>query len=260
VSRFGIILGKELGEILANRMLLASLASLPLVMVATSLSVIALYAGADDATVQAVTHWYAPEAHGPAAFAALMERTLRNSVGLFLAMPAFLPVVIASQSVAGEKERRTLEPLLATPVTALDVVLGKSLSAVLPALGITLAAFAAFAFGADLLCARRLGYVPLPDGHYLFCLLVLAPLLSFFANCVSVTIGARVGDVRLAQSLSGLVVMPIFGVLALQFAGLLTLGGWAYPTLAAVALLADVLLLRLAVKMFDRDRLLTRWS
>ena len=70
VRRFLIILEKELGEILVNRMLLVSLASLPLVMVATSLSVVGLGVEADDATVQAVTHWYAPDAHGQAAFAA----------------------------------------------------------------------------------------------------------------------------------------------------------------------------------------------
>lgn len=260
MSRFAIILRKELREVLGNRVLLGSLAALPMTMVVVSLFVLATYVRADDFTIQAMTHWYAPGATGKAALAALLETTLRNSVGFFLSMPAFLPVLIASQSVAGEKERRTLEPLLATPVTALDVVLAKSLSAVLPALGITLIAFALFAAGADWLCAPALGYLPLPDRHFLFCLLVLAPLLSFFANCVSVTISARVGDVRLAQSLSGLVVMPIFGVLALQFAGLLTLGGWAYPAVAVGALLADLALLRLAVYMFDRDRLLTRWS
>ncbi|MGC4123085.1 MAG: ABC transporter permease subunit [Myxococcales bacterium] len=255
-----VILRKELREVLGNRMLVSSLASLPLTMVGVSLAVIATYVNADEATVQAMAHYYAPEAKGSGALAGLLDKTLRNSVGFFLAMPAFLPVLIASQSVAGEKERRTLEPLLATPVTALDVVLAKSLAAVIPAMIITLVSFVAFAIGADLLCAKALDRWPLPDAHFAFCLLVLAPLLSFFANCVSVTISARVGDLRLAQSLAGLTVMPIFSVLALQFAGLLTLGGWAYPAAAVLALIVDLGLLRLAVSMFDRDRLLTRWS
>lgn len=260
MDRLNVILRKELGEILVNRMLLLSLTTLPLVIVGVALSVIASYTHADEATVRAMARWYAPGTADKLALASLLHKILHNSVGLFLSMPAFLPVVIASQSVAGEKERRTLEPLLATPVTALDVVLAKSLSAVLPAMAITLLSFVVFALGANHLCAPVLGHAPLPNAHFLFCLLVLAPLLSFFANCVSVTISAHVGDVRLAQSLSGLVVMPIFTVLALQFAGLLTLGPWAYPLIAVVALLADLALLRLAVHMFDRDRLLTRWS
>lgn len=255
-----VILRKELREVLGNKMLVGSLASLPLTMVGVCLAVLATYVSADESTVQAMAHWYAPEAGGPSARAALLEKTLRNSVGFFLAMPAFLPVLIASQSVAGEKERRTLEPLLATPATALDIVLAKSLAAVIPAMLITLVSFVVFAAGADALCAKALGRAPLPDGHFAFCLAVLAPLLSFFANCVSVTISARVGDVRLAQSLAGLTVMPIFSVLALQFAGLLTLGGWAYPVAAVVALVVDLALLKLAVSMFDRDRLLTRWA
>lgn len=255
-----VILAKELAEILGNRALVASLASLPFTMVGVSLAVLASYVNADDSTIQAMTRWYAPGAHGPAALAALLEKTLSNSVGFFLVMPAFLPILVASQSVAGEKERRTLEPLLATPVTALDVVLAKSLSAVIPAMLITLAAFAVFALGANHLCAPKLGRAPLPDAHFAFCLFVLAPLLSFFANCVAVAISARVGDVRLAQTLAGLVIMPIFGVLAAQFAGLLSLSGWAYPAVAVLTLAADLALLHLAVRLFDRDRLLTRWA
>jgi hypothetical protein len=225
-------------------MLVGSLASLPLTMVGVSLAVLATYVNADDSTIQAMTHWYVPEARGRGALPALLDKTLRNSVGFFLAMPAFLPC----SSPASRWRREGAAHARAAagdPGHALDVVLAKSLAAVIPAMAITLLSFLAFAVGADLLCAEALGRWPLPDAHFAFCLLVLAPLLSFFANCVSVTISARVGDVRLAQSLAGLTVMPIFSVLALQFAGVLTLGGWAYPACAVVALISTWRCLRL---------------
>jgi ABC-2 type transport system permease protein len=257
----GVVLRKELAEIASNRLLLVSLSSLPVVMVGVSLLVLATYAlGADEASLRTMAHWYVPAFDGQQARGLLVETTLRNSVGLFLAMPVFLPVLIASQSIAGEKERRTLEALLATPATAREIVLGKSLAAVIPAMGITLAAFAAFAAGADALCWRLFHRLLLPDGGFLFALLVLAPLLSFLGTCISVLISARVGDTRLAQSLAGLLVMPFFGLVSLQFAGLLALGPIAYASLAIGTLAADVLLLRLSVRFFDRDRLLTRWS
>lgn len=256
-----VVLRKELSEILSNRMLLLSLASLPAVMVAVSLFILWTYvAGADRPEIEAIARWYVPEGSGRPTAAALVEVTIRNSVGLFLGMPVFLPVLIAAQSVAGEKERRTLEPLLATPVKAMDVVLGKSLAAVIPAYVITLLAFAIFAVGADVIAWPVLGRLALPDPSFLFAVLVLSPLLAFFGNCVSVLISSRVSDSRLAQSLAGLVVMPFFGVVTLQFAGLLSLGPSAHAALAVGTLAADAALLALAVRLFDRDRLLTRWA
>jgi ABC-type Na+ efflux pump permease subunit len=261
MNKTGIVFAKELREILANKTLLASLASLPVVMVAVSLFVLFSYvAGANDPAIEAIARYYVPNLkHGTGALT-LIEVTVRNAVGLFLVMPIFLPVIIASHAVAGEKERRTLEPLLATPLTAAELVLGKSLSAVVPAVGITWIAFAGFALGADLLTYPLLHRVMLPDRTFLFAVLILSPLLSFLGNCISVLISARVNDPRLAQSLAGLLVMPFFAVVALQFAGLLALGPVVYVSLAAGALIADVLMLRLAVALFDRDRLLTRWG
>jgi ABC-2 type transport system permease protein len=261
MRRERVILRKELAEILSNPVLLLSLSALPLVMVVVTLFVLGTYvAGADDPGIQAVARWYAPSVQRGAAARVLVEATIRNSVGLFLVMPIFLPVILASQSVAGEKERRTLEPLLATPVSARDLVLGKALAAVVPAMGITVVAFAAFATGADIVAWPVLKRLALPDASFLFAVLVLAPLLSFFGTCMSVLISARVGDARLAQSLAGLLVMPFFGAVSLQFAGLLSFGPVAYASLALVALLADAAMLWLAVRFFDRDRLLTRWS
>ena len=261
--RAAVVLRKELREILANRLLVASLSSLPAVMVATSLFILAVYVDAErHPGIEAVARWYLPPgtALGASAVPALLEATIRHSLGLFLVMPVFLPILIASQSIAGEKERRTLEPLLATPVTARDLVLGKSLAAVVPAMAITLIAFAIFAVGADVLTVGVLGRLVLSDAAFLFAVLVLSPLLSFLGNCIAVTISSRVSDPRLAQSLAGLIVMPFFGVVSLQFAGLFELGPAAYGAMALVTLLADVALVWLAVRLFDRDRLLTRWG
>ncbi|MGI5860442.1 MAG: ABC transporter permease subunit [Myxococcales bacterium] len=261
MGRAAIVLRKELSEILSNRSLIASLSGLPITMVVVSLFVLATYVrGANDPSVAAIARWYVGDLGDTPISEAIVQVTLRNAIGLFLAMPVFLPVLIASQSVAGEKERRTLEPLLATPITARELVLGKSLATVVPATGITLVAFVVFAVGADLICWPLLGRLVLPDATFLFAVFVLAPLLSFLGNCISVLISARVSDVRLAQSLAGLVVMPFVGVVVLQFVGLLAFGPLAYALTALAALAADVVMLRVAVRFFDRDRLLTRWS
>lgn len=189
-----VVLGKELAEIVGNRRLIASLCALPLVMVVVALAILATYTRNDiDVVLLTVARFYVPDAQPEQVKQIVLEAMVRNSIGMFLIMPLFLPVLIASHAIAGEKERRTLEPLLASPVGARELMLGKTLAAVIPALGVTVLAFAVFAIGADVIAWPVLGRLLLPDASFLFAVLVLAPLLSFLGTCVSVLISARVG-------------------------------------------------------------------
>jgi ABC-2 type transport system permease protein len=175
-------------------------------------------------------------------------------------MPVFVPILISSQSVAGEKERRTLEPLLASPVTAAELVAGKSLASLVPAVLITWLAFVLLCVGVDVV-AWPLAQGPLmPNALWLFGVLVLAPLFAFFGNGVAVIISARVSEARTAQQLSALVVLPLVGLVAGQVAGFLHAGVGYYAVQGAVVLLLDGGLLWASIHLLDRERLLSRWG
>jgi len=252
---------REWREALSNKLLVGMTLLPPLVILAAGIGAVAAAAAnpPSDRDVQAL-YAAAPAVAGLDPKEAVQGFIATYFLILFMLIPTVVPLTMAIYSVIGEKAARTLEPLLATPVTAGQLLLGKSLAAVAPAVGITWAAFACFAVGADLLTFPLLRRLLLPDATFLFAVLVLSPLLSFLGNLISVLISSQVNDPRLAQSLSGLVVMPLFALVALQFAGLLTLGPVAYAALALGALAADLVMLRLAIALFDRDRLLTRWG
>ena len=55
---------------------------------------------------------------------------------VFLLLPIFIPSVLASYAIVGEKRERTLEPVLATPIRTRELLLGKILAALIPALGV----------------------------------------------------------------------------------------------------------------------------
>jgi len=95
---------------------------------------------------------------------------------------------------------------------------------------------------------------------WLFGVLVISPLFAFFGNGVAVLISARVGDSRLAQQLSGLVVLPLVGLAAGQFGGFLHAGAGYYAVIGAVVLGLDVAIVLVAPRLFDRERLMTRWG
>ncbi len=179
----------------------------------------------------------------------------RNWLPMFLVLPIFLPILIAAQSIGGERERRTLEPLLATPVSTLSIILGKSIAALVPALAITWLAAALFCLGIDLVIGRAL----LPDSAWLFGTLLLSPLLALFGNAMAVVVSSRILDPRAAQNLAATTVLPLLGLLVVQLAGRIALGPRFYFGLALGVAMADVALIYVAVKLFDRERLLTNW-
>jgi ABC-type Na+ efflux pump permease subunit len=189
----------------------------------------------------------------------LVAAVAKNWLPLFLVMPIFLPILIAAQSIGGERERRTLEPLLATPISTAEIILGKSLAAVVPSILITWTAAAVLCAGLDFIAAGRMGTLPMPDARWLFGCLVLAPLLALFGNALAVVVSARVLDPRAAQNIAATTVLPLLGVVVGQLAGKFSLGATFYVGLALGAAAADVALIALAVKWFDREALLTRW-
>jgi ABC-type Na+ efflux pump permease subunit len=175
-------------------------------------------------------------------------------------MPVFVPILISSQSVAGEKERRTLEPLLASPVTAMELVAGKSLASLVPAIIITWMAFVLLCIGVDVV-AWPLGQgLMMPNTLWLFGVLVLAPPFAFFGNGVAVLISARVAEARTAQQISALVVLPFVGLVGGQVAGVLNAGPAYYAVQGGVVLLLDAGLLWASLRLLDRERLISRWG
>ena len=70
---------------------------------------------------------------------------------LFLLTPTTGAMALAAHAVVGEKQARTLEPLLATPITTFELLLAKVLGALVPTLVIAMAGLALYVAGIALL-------------------------------------------------------------------------------------------------------------
>src|SRR6185503_7609261 len=97
---------------------------------------------------------------------------------LFMVMPLIIPVSIAAYSIVGEKTTRSLEPLLATPISTGELLLGKCLAAVIPAVLATWAGFLIFAFGAPLAGAGPSAARQLFSPIWLLAVFIIVPLLA----------------------------------------------------------------------------------
>ena len=179
----------------------------------------------------------------------------------YLILAGFIPTTIASYTVVGEKVEKSLEPLLATPTTDGEIVLGKAIAAIVPPLGSIIVASAIFMALADVVTRGILGRYFFPTSSSMIVLFVMVPLASAMSVAWNVVISARVNDVRIAQQIGALVVLPFAALYVAGEVGLIDLGVIRNLLLVAGGqLVAAVLLLYLAVATFRREEILTRWK
>lgn len=260
-ARVKAVLWKDLLELKKNRGMVYSMLALPTVIVLVPLGIVRTYVrNPSDPNLKAVALYYDLTVAAENAARFLVDKVLADWFVLYLIMPVFVPILVSSHAVAGEKEKRTLEPLLSSPVTPLELVIGKSLASLIPSVAVCLIAFVLLCIGVDLVAWPLAQELVLPNTMWTFGVLVISPLFAFFGNGVAVLISARVGDSRLAQQLSGLFVLPLVGLAAGQFGGVLKAGSVYYALLGLFVLLLDVAIVIAARRLFDRERLMTRWG
>jgi len=180
----------------------------------------------------------------------------------FLIVLVLAPVAgsmaVAAYGVVGEKQARTLEPLLATPVTTFELLAAKVLGAAIPAVALTLACFGAAAGGAAVLAEPGVWRVfLLPES--LAIVFLLGPLASLAALQLAVCASSRASDARSAQQLGALVVLPVAGLLVATLFGAVTLTATVIAWIALGLLAANAVLMRVGIALFARESILTRW-
>jgi ABC-2 type transport system permease protein len=179
---------------------------------------------------------------------------------LFMMMPLAIPVTIASYSIVGEKTTRTLEPLLATPVSTLSLLGGKALAAVLPAVLVTWLGFGVFVVGAVIITGGGGLMLGILNVLWMIAIFVVGPLLALAAVSVAVMVSSRANDPRVAEQLSMLVILPLLALFFGQVTGLILINQRLILWMAIGLALLDVGLLALATQIFQREAILTRWK
>jgi ABC-type Na+ efflux pump permease subunit len=187
--------------------------------------------------------------------------TVMNAFAFFFIIGAgSLPTAIASYSIIGEKQAQSLEPLLATPTTDSEILLGKSIGALLPPLVAIWIGGVIFMGLIDAITFPLLRYLYYPNTIMAVIMLLLVPLAAVTAVEASVIVSARVNDVRTAQQLGSLIVIPFALIYVFAEINAFPITVPYLLILAAIILVVDAGLFSLAVATFRRDEILTRWK
>jgi ABC-2 type transport system permease protein len=179
---------------------------------------------------------------------------------MFMMMPLIIPTAIAAYSIVGEKTTRSLEPLLATPITTAELLTGKSLAAALPAVIITWLCFAVFLLLLPLAGATPglMAYITGPI--WLLAVAVIGPLMAIASVNLAVIVSSRVNDPRVAEQISGVLVVPIMALLFAQIAGVIILDLALILLSILIMLVLDAALVYAGTRLFQRENILTRWK
>lgn len=174
---------------------------------------------------------------------------------LFLIIPVMASSILTANSFAGEKERKTLEGLLFTPMTMSTLFKGKVLAALIPSLFLSWVTFILYGVIANILMYPMFGKLMFPNLNWIILIVWVVPTCSLAVILLNVLISAKVRGFQEAYQLGGLVVLPLLALIAGQATGMLLIGPWMLLGTGAVLLLLSVILLRLVTIWNRRQQL-----
>jgi len=177
----------------------------------------------------------------------------------FVLIPVILPSIIASYSFVGEKIEKSLEPLLATPTTDGELLMGKSLAAFIPCMAATYIAAAIYVPIMDYWTNATLGIYLLPNPSWAILTFAVTPLGCIMSILANVIVSSRVSDIRAAQQIGGIVVLPL--VFVVLFGSIFSSTSYWLALITTIGLAAaDVGLFYLSKATFQREEILTKWK
>ena len=264
MKKIKTIINKEWLEIFKNRMIIFTVAFMPLMMTAIPLVILYTTQGSlasagnmNDIPVETMRKMCPVGLNAAECFQVFM---VSQFMLLFMLIPVGIPGTIAAYSIVGEKTTRSLEPLLATPITTLELLAGKCLAATIPAVIATFGAYAIFVAGASIIVLNKSLLSAFFELHWLIAILVVGPLLALLTSTFSLMVSSRVNDPRVAEQISMVIIVPVLGGFFGQVAGLFVFDTRMVSIVALVMAALNIFMIYLASRLFQRESILTRWK
>jgi ABC-2 type transport system permease protein len=178
---------------------------------------------------------------------------------LYLIAPIVGAVSLAAYSVVGEKQGRTLEPLLTTPMTTAEILIAKVLASFLPSLVVEAVGLCLYV-ALIVLVAPPAVVWSLLSFRSLLLVGVLGPFASLAALQATIAVSSRVNDPRSAQQVAVLLILPLIAMLIGQMAGVFFVSTAVLLLLCLGMIAAWVVLILFSIALFERETILTRWT
>ncbi len=173
----------------------------------------------------------------------------------FLMIPLMSSSVSASCSFVGEKERKTIETLLLTPLRVKSIFKAKVLGCTVLSVAITAISFAVFSAVTgvgDYLLHMKFFF----NWNWLVLVVLLAPALTVFGVIFMVLVSGKSKSYMESIQLSGYIILPLVLLFVGQFTGLFQLNALILLCVGVLAVALDFVLWFFASRVFTPEKLL----
>lgn len=177
-------------------------------------------------------------------------------VPYFMLVPIMASSVIASDSIVGEKERKTLETLLYSPVTNAEFLAAKLLGAFVPAVLVSWAGFAGFFALTNVIYYLSRGMLIVRSWIWAPVMLLLSPSVSLLGLSVTLIVSLKAKTYMEAQQMAGIIVLPFIVLVVAQVTGLLIFKPLYVVIFSLVLMVAGYLIAVRIAPRFSRESII----
>ncbi len=192
----------------------------------------------------------------------MLDSLISPMVGIMAIIPA---TMISANALVGEREQNTLEPLLCTPLTDRELLIGKVLSSLIPTIVLLLGSILVIEISTIMILTFvGVEVVLFPGLSSLYLLLVAGPILIMAVISVMILISGKVKRVYEAYQASGATVIVFLIPMLLPMLSMNSLGNvdmnLVWLSNSITLLIASVLAIStwlFAINRFNRDRMVS---
>jgi len=175
---------------------------------------------------------------------------------LFLIMPLMFSSVVGADSFVGERERKTLEALLYSPTTDVELFLGKVLAAVIPAISLSWLTYLVYIIVVNISSYNLFERIWFPLPTWWPMMFWLTPAFALLGISATVLISSRAKTFMEAYQLTGSLVVLVLALVVGQITGVLYLGIGTVMLVGTLIWIVDAILIRISIKQFKRSMLI----
>ena len=253
------LMKKDFKGITANRRLFSAILIVPLVLTVflPSLFIVLIHFAPDDPDFQSLAGMLPQSLQGGSLEMTIAGLVLNYIMPLFFLMiPIMTASVMAASSFVGEKERRTLETLLYSPLSLKQIFRAKVAASFLLSMLVSFLSFFAMLVVVEAELFFLAGGLLLPGASWAAILLLVSPAISLIAVTLIVRRSAKAQSVEESQQGAVFLIVPVILLVTGQFSGVLLGSVWLLLGIGAVCALFAWLLLKSAMGKFTYEMLL----
>lgn len=264
--RVMIVVRKDIKELTSNRMVVIPMIIVPLIFcvvmpgvvggVALGLNQVDTINGAD--MLKRVIDFYPI----PAVFNTLPHQIAYlmlnyTFVPLFMIVPLMVASIVSANAIVGEKERKTLETLLYSPITNREFIVAKLAGAFLPAFAAAFIGFVGYFIVGNAVSLAIVHTLIIRSPIWIPAILLLAPAVSLLGLTATLFVSLKAKTFMEAQQTAGIIVLPLVLLVIVQISGLVIFNALYVVLFSLLLFVVEYFLIARVLPRFTREAIVS---